>query len=120
MDTMIGVALQRDSAPERLVERARALAPVLRALGDPTRLQLALLLAEAPHTVRELTDATGLSQTLVSHHLAPLRDHGLVTVTPRGRSNVYTLCCESVAAPVQLLATLAASSPEGEAACCSR
>ncbi|MDN4479825.1 ArsR/SmtB family transcription factor [Demequina muriae] len=119
MDTTIGVARQDLSPSENLVERAQALAPVLRALGDPTRLQLALLLAEGPHTVREMTDATGLHQTLVSHHLAPLRENGLVTVTPRGRSNVYTLCCESVAAPVQLLATLAASSPEGAAACCA-
>jgi len=100
------------------VERARTLAPLLRALGDPNRLQLVLLLTERAHTVRELTDATGLSQTLVSHHLAPLRENGLVTVTPRGRSNVYELCCETFAEPVKMLASVATSTDAGAEACC--
>lgn len=100
-------------------EQAQLLAPQLKALADPNRLHLLLLLAEGPHTVRELTDAAGMSQTLVSHHLAPLREQGLVTLTPRGRSNVYSLCCEALAGPVKLLATLAAVTPEGADACCA-
>lgn len=99
-------------------DRARLLAPQLKALGDPNRLHLVLLLADGPATVRELTDASGMGQTLVSHHLAPLREAGLVTVTPRGRSNVYALCCEALAGPVKTLATLAALTPEGADACC--
>ncbi len=100
-------------------DRARLLAPQLKALADPNRLHLVLLLAEGPRTVRELTDAAGMSQTLVSHHLAPLREQGLVTITPRGRSNVYALCCEALAGPVRALATIAALTPEGADACCS-
>lgn len=100
-------------------ERAQLLAPQLKAMGDPNRLHLLLLLAERPHTVRELTEASGMSQTLVSHHLAPLREQGLVTITPKGRSNVYSLCCEALAGPVKLLATLAAMTPEGADACCA-
>lgn len=103
--------------PETAATRAATLAPLLKALGDEHRLTLVLLLAERPHTVRELTDATGLGQTLVSHHLAPLRDQGLVTVTPRGRANVYALCCDALVTPMRLLATLASSSPEGLDAC---
>ncbi len=99
-------------------ERAQLLAPQLKAMGDANRLHLLLLLADRPHTVRELTEASGMSQTLVSHHLAPLREHGLVAITPRGRSNVYSLCCEALAGPVKLLATLAAMTPEGADACC--
>ncbi len=57
-------------------DRARLLAPQLKALGDPNRLHLVLLLADGPATVRELTDASGMGQTLVSHHLAPLREAG--------------------------------------------
>src|SRR5918998_78080 len=98
-------------------DRARLLAPQLKALSDPNRLHLLLLLAEGPRTVRELTDAAGMSQTLVSHHLAPLREQGLVTITPKGRSNVYGMCCEALAGPVKLLATLAALTPEGADAC---
>jgi DNA-binding transcriptional ArsR family regulator len=100
-------------------DRARLLAPQLKALSDANRLHLLLLLAEGPRTVRELTDAAGMSQTLVSHHLAPLREQGLVTITPKGRSNVYALCCEALAGPVKTLATLAALTPEGADACCT-
>lgn len=99
-------------------ERVQLLAPQLKAMGDPNRLHLLLLLAEGPHTVRELTEASGMGQTLVSHHLAPLREQCLVTITPKGRSNVYTLCREALAGPVKLLATLAAMTPEGADACC--
>jgi len=99
-------------------DRARLLAPKLKALADETRLHIALLLADRPRTVRELQDATGLSQTLVSHHVATMREQGLVSATARGRANLYTLCCEQLGGPVRLLATLAALTPEGAAACC--
>lgn len=108
--------LDMDAQPSA-AERAGVLAPQLKALADENRLTLVLLLAERPRTVRELADATDMGQTLVSHHLAPLRQQGLVTVTPRGRSNVYALCCEALATPVRLLATLAAVTPEGADAC---
>jgi DNA-binding transcriptional ArsR family regulator len=100
-------------------DRARLLAPQLKALSDANRLHLVLLLAEGSRSVRALTELSGMSQTLVSHHLTPLREQGLVTVTPKGRSNVYALCCEALAGPVKLLATLASLTPEGADACCS-
>lgn len=100
-------------------DRARLLAPKLKALSDETRLSIVLLLAERPRTVRELQEATGLGQTLISHHLAPLREQELISVAPRGRANVYTLCCDQLGAPVQFLAALAALTPEGAAACCA-
>ncbi|CAM3102778.1 ArsR/SmtB family transcription factor [Stackebrandtia soli] len=88
-------------------EKAQKLAPQLKALGDETRLTLVLLLAERPRSVRELTEATGLSQTLVSHHLTPLREQNLITATPRGRANIYSICCDAIAVPVQMLAGIA-------------
>ncbi|REE99933.1 regulatory ArsR family protein [Thermomonospora umbrina] len=99
-------------------ERARRLVPKLKALADEHRVVLALLLAERPRTVKELQEATGLSQTLISHHLKPLREQALVKVMPRGRSNVYALCCEEFGTPVRWLASLAALTPEGAQACC--
>ncbi|WP_026932149.1 ArsR/SmtB family transcription factor [Glycomyces tenuis] len=89
-----------------LIDRARELAPQFKALADENRLAIVLLLSERSRTVRELTEATGLAQTLVSHHLAPLRELGLVTVTPKGRSNVYALCCDAFTAPMRALAGL--------------
>jgi DNA-binding transcriptional ArsR family regulator len=97
---------------------ARRVVPTFKALADENRLTLLLLLAERSRTVKELQEASGLSQTLVSHHLAPLREQGLVSVEPRGRANVYTLCCEELGPPVRWLATLAAMTPEGAESCC--
>ena len=88
------------------IELARRLAPVMKALSDENRLAIVLAIAERDRSVTELTDATGLPQTLVSHHLKCLRDNGLVTVTAQGRSNVYSLCCSAVADPLELLAAL--------------
>ncbi|CAM5595477.1 metalloregulator ArsR/SmtB family transcription factor [Streptomyces hirsutus] len=45
---------------------------------------LILLIAQRSRTVKELQEATGLSQTLVSHHLAPLREQNLVEAIPKG------------------------------------
>jgi DNA-binding transcriptional ArsR family regulator len=114
----LGVRLLDRAGLASAAEQAQLLAPQLKALSDSNRLHLLLLLAEGSRSVRELTELSGMSQTLVSHHLTPLREQGLVTVTPRGRSNVYALCCEALAGPVRLLATLAALTPEGADACC--
>lgn len=62
--------------------------------------------------MKDLTEAVGLSQTLVSHHLRALRGAGLVSVTAKGRSNVYSMCCGALADPVRLLAEMAAGAPE--------
>ena len=85
---------------------ARRLAPVMKALSDKNRLAILLAVAQRDHSVTELTAATGLPQTLVSHHLKSLRENGLVTVTAQGRSNVYSLCCAAVADPLEMLAAL--------------
>lgn len=116
MDGRREVLLQTTDLTDR--DRARLLAPKLKALADETRLEIALRLAERPHTVRELQDALGLGQTLVSHHLGLLRAQGLVSNTVRGRSNVYALCCEQLGDPVRLLVTLATLTPQGAEACC--
>ena len=87
--------------------RARQIVPVLKALSDENRLSNLLAIADHERTVSELVDVTGLAQTLVSHHLKILRENGLVTVRAVGRSNIYTLCCDAIAEPIELLSTLA-------------
>lgn len=88
-------------------DRARQIAPILKALSDENRLMILLAVADRESTVTELVATTGLGQTLVSHHLKSLRENGLVIVTPVGRSNVYALCCDAIAEPIALLSTLA-------------
>ncbi len=71
---------------------AEVWAPTLRALGSSERLLIVLWLAGGTRSVRELEQATGLSQSLVSYHLRELRQAGLVTSSAEGRSNRYRLC----------------------------
>jgi len=54
------------------------LVTMLRAVGDPTRLRLFLLLREAELTVSELTEIVGQSQPRVSRHLKLLSEAGLI------------------------------------------
>lgn len=93
------------------------LAPVLKALADEHRLTILLTLTERPHTVVELTEAVGLGQTTVSHHLKALRECGLVVATPVGRRNVYELCCDAVTEPIRFLSDLAAARPSCNEGC---
>nr|WP_245541758.1 metalloregulator ArsR/SmtB family transcription factor [Sporichthya polymorpha] len=68
-----------------------AAASLFRGLSDPSRLALVQHLARGEHRVMDLVDHLGLAQSTVSEHLACLRDCGLVTVRPEGRSSWYSL-----------------------------
>ena len=96
------------TAASSAAKTAEQLAPRLKALGDVHRLTMVLLLADRPRTVKELQEATGLGQTLVSHHLGILRRARLVRAEPKGRTNVYELCCEELGDPVRTVASLVA------------
>lgn len=100
-------------------EQAAYLAPTLAALADEKRLTIVLSLAEGAKTNKQLQEATGMSQALVSHHVATLLKVGLVDSTAQGRSNLVSICCEQLASPVQWLAHLATLTPAGQQACCT-
>jgi ArsR family transcriptional regulator len=65
---------------------AQECAAIFRALADATRLQIVHMLAAAtePVCVCDLTAAFDLGQPTISHHLARLREAGLITSTRRG------------------------------------
>ncbi|MCT6781990.1 metalloregulator ArsR/SmtB family transcription factor [Streptomyces sp. CS7] len=68
-------------------EEAQRLADMLKAIADPTRLQLLRLIERAPNgeaCVCDLTDCLGLRQPTVSHHLKKLTDAGLLDRERRG------------------------------------
>ena len=74
------------------LDRARSLAALrFRALGDETRLLLLELLVGDERSVADLMEATGLGQSLVSHHLRTLRGAGLVTTRRDGRWIYYAI-----------------------------
>lgn len=82
-----------DVAPPLPAERAEQLAAVHKALGDPTRIQMLHILAKAtePVCVCDFTAAFDLGQPTISHHLARLRDAGIVTSFKRGIWAFYQL-----------------------------
>ena len=64
---------------------------VLGALADPTRLGLIRCLLQGERCVGDLTDAMGLRQPRVSHHLAILRRLDLVVDRRAGKKIYYRL-----------------------------
>ncbi|WP_117208633.1 ArsR/SmtB family transcription factor [Allorhizocola rhizosphaerae] len=97
-------------------QTAEQWAPVFKALGDPVRLEITLLLAQRPRSVKELQEALGHNQALVSHHLRLLREQGVVTSVARGRSNVYEIQIDPLSCLTQCLISM--TSPYGPACTC--
>lgn len=66
---------------------------VLKALADPTRLQMVGVLKRAtqPVCICDFTAAFDLSQPTISHHMGKLKDAGLVEVTKSGIWAYYRL-----------------------------
>ena len=74
---------------QRSTGTAEALDPArqFKALGDPTRLGLLMLIAgheDGAVCVCDLTDAFDVSAPTISHHLKVLREAGLVSAERRG------------------------------------
>ncbi|MDD7929900.1 ArsR/SmtB family transcription factor [Microbacterium thalli] len=75
-----GAPLKRSAAEE--------LARTLRAVADPTRLQLLSVILDSEDgraTVQQLTEALKLRQPTVTHHVRILVEDGLLTREPQGK-----------------------------------
>ena len=68
-------------------------AELMKALADPTRVMMlaALWKAEAPICICDFTAGLGLSQPTISHHVARLKEAGLVESEKRGIWIYYRL-----------------------------
>ncbi len=90
--------------------RADALAGVLKAIADPTRLRLLSLVAAhegGEACVCELTEPVGLRQPTVSHHLKILVEAGLLTRDKRGVWAYYAIVPGALDVLADLLRTSA-------------
>lgn len=79
--------------------RAERMADAFRVVADSARLRiLSVIASKDPEEswVGELTDALGLSQPTVSHHLRVLHEAGLIERQPRGNRTYYTLACDQL------------------------
>ena len=63
----------------------------LRAVADQTRLRILRSLLSGEKCVLDLSDALGLEQPTVSHHLGLLRSAKLVTTRREGKRVVYAV-----------------------------
>lgn len=72
-------------------------AKLFRGFSDASRLSILEALRSGPRNVGEVVEATGLSQSNVSNHLACLLDCGLVAREQRGRFVFYSLSDTRVA-----------------------
>lgn len=82
--------------------------PLIKALGEPVRIRLYLLLKKTPLTVSELSHVLDLSQSNTSHHVKALRELELLTAEKTGQHTYYALnqpvCGEpNIAAALALL-----------------
>ncbi len=94
-----------------------AKAKLFRSLGDGSRLKILESLRDAPHTVSEIVEITGLSQPNVSNHLRCLRDCGLATAERKGRHVIYRLSDDRVAELLTLAESLLADVARGVYQC---
>jgi arsenate reductase (thioredoxin) len=87
---------------------AERIARTLRAMADPTRIQLLSHIVASPggrRSVTELADALGLSQPTVSHHLKIMSDDGLLEREQHGRLVWYSVTPARLASVVDSVQT---------------
>lgn len=68
-----------------------------KAIADQTRQEIMRMLCCRWLSVSEIVEKIGVSQPTISHHLAILREAGLVAVREEGRQTFYTLHQKNIA-----------------------
>ena len=79
---------------------------VFKALADPKRLSLLVRVAEerSPSTVSHLAKGSGVDLSVVSRHLAMLREAGVIKCEKHGKEVLYTLQTDVVVRTLRQLA----------------
>jgi ArsR family transcriptional regulator len=114
MDSTESSQKHRALLPESLAvpqELVADLGRLFKLLADETRLRILYFLTQrAELHVRALCELLGESQPAVSHHLALLRDAGLIDRRRQGKHNFYALRTDRL---TRLLDSVFAAMPEG-------
>lgn len=93
---------------------------ILKALADESRLAILQILNEREHTVGDLARKVDLGEPTVSHHLARLREAGLVTLRMAGNQRFYRVNAgglkkfKKLAAEIEQLPRTEAPTPEDD------
>ena len=72
------------------------MAELFKTFGDSTRIKILCVLFEGEKCVQEITDATGASQSAVSHQLRILKTARLVRARRQGKQVCYCLADDHV------------------------
>ncbi len=78
------------------MDPATALLRLFKSLADESRLKIVGLLASTEHNVQQLAKLLKLKEPTVSHHLAMLREAGLVRMRTDGNTHWYRLDFETL------------------------
>jgi len=100
-------------------DEAERLAAMLKAIADPTRLQLFRLIERAPKgeaCVCDLTECLGLRQPTISHHLRVMTDAGLLNRDRRGTWVWYSVNHHGLRRVREILEPVSESESEAAAA----
>lgn len=81
-------------------------AKLFKALADPMRLQILLRVAQSrgPQSVGTVAAGADVDLSVVSRHLAALRDAGVLSAEKQGRSTLYRVRYSELARTLRLLA----------------
>lgn len=77
--------------------------PTFRALADPTRREILLLLRERDLTIAEVAENFDMTRAAVKKHLTVLSEGGLISVETRGRERLNRLKPDGIAPVVDWL-----------------
>lgn len=93
-------------SPAQFAARAGEAAEFLKALAHEARLMVLCQLLEGEHSAGALQEASGLSQSALSQHLARLRDEGLVATRREAQTIYYRLANPNVQRVLDTLAAI--------------
>lgn len=93
-------------SPRAFAAKAGQAAALLKALAHEARLMVLCQLTEGEHAAGALQEASGLSQSALSQHLARLREEGLVATRREGQTIFYRLADPKAARVLGTLAQL--------------
>lgn len=88
-----------------------SLSRLFKLLNDTNRLKILFAIGKETKSVSEIMDETSLPQTLVSFHLRPLRESGILVTERRGAFIYYSLSEPTL---IDLLISLCGVSPRGK------
>jgi ArsR family transcriptional regulator, virulence genes transcriptional regulator len=95
-----------DLSQTQFAAKAGEAAALLKALAHEARLMVLCQLLDGEHAAGALQEASGLSQSALSQHLARLREEGLVATRREAQTIYYRLADPNVARVLDTLAAI--------------